>query len=186
MPKVDIVSRLPLEIGRRISDFLSPEDVGRAGPVSRIWKNCIHLYAFGLDVRGGAQLDKCSLIPIFRQFSALLIEKNAGYTLLTVSKGISFNKILNLAQEPEKGHPVLFREILPEIQKQFENIETKVVLISNALLRGCDHSNVSIQRNYLEEIECEMLDFVTMLALLFITHISSEEKQLFGYFTGRP
>jgi hypothetical protein len=102
----------------------------------------------------------------------LKIEGNAGFTLLTVPQGLSVNKLKQFA-------PQLFKPISLEIQDRFGNIETtetKVVLISNALLHGYSYSIGMIHQKLLEKIGCEMVDVVTMLALLVITHISSEEE----------
>jgi hypothetical protein len=204
---VDIVSQLPAELALRIFGYLSPEELGRVARVCKAWKvladtpglwRAFNMEKYfpllkvidgaawerylGLVVHDEPALNKRALMPILTQFSALPIEGNAGFTLFTMPKEVSLNTLRALAGTPKEGNPTVFRYIHSDVLEPFgdmESEETKVVLISNALLDGsCSLSAVDQQR-FLQEIGCKMADFVTMVALPVMTHIISG-KRLFN------
>ena len=113
-----------------------------------IWKNYVDLDAFGLDVEGeGDQTlsKRASLILILRAVKELtpLIEENAGVTLLTIPRGLTFTKLVALAESPKQGNSgrIVFWD---RFQQEFGEIpvdETYRIVISNSLLWSSSSPN---------------------------------------------
>ena len=200
---MDMVGSFPSELQQRIFWYLSPIDLGRAACVSRswnrainrselwqsldlkkyfpllkvidgsIWKKSISLEMHGLSVEDEPILDKRALCPLLHKFSSLPIEDHLGFTLLTIPKGLNLRKLKTIGLVPKKGNRCdLSRSILEPFERVIT--QSKVVLISNALLDGTRVLVEDEQEKFLKERECEVPDLLTMATLLTMTYITSQ------------
>lgn len=87
------------------------------------WITHVDLSSFGLDVTDAPPLNKHQAIPFLKRcLSSLPIEGNAGITVLTIPKGLTFNTLVKLAGSPKVGNIPKFRYIWDRISSEIGDI----------------------------------------------------------------
>jgi hypothetical protein len=177
-------------------------DLRKISPLLKVfdesdWAHHVDLSSFGLDVTDAPPLDKRRVIPVLRRcLYSFPIEENKGVTLLTIPKGLTFNKLVKLAESPKMGNITNFGYISHRVLKEIGNIpvdKTYRIVITNNVLKESQYSSVSKQKALLKKIGCEMPKTIEATALLVVTFMSSGEplydfydtrcsKQFFGCF----
>jgi hypothetical protein len=159
-------------------------DLRKISPLLKVfdesdWATYVDLSSFGLDVTDAPSLDKRRVIPVLRRcLSSFPIEENKGVTLLTIPKGLTFNKLVKLAESPKMGNITKFRYISDRVLKKIGNIpvnKTYRIVITNNILKESHYSSLSKQKALLKKIGCEMPKTIEVTALLVVTFMSSGE-----------
>ncbi|MCH9625595.1 MAG: hypothetical protein S4CHLAM123_07710 [Chlamydiales bacterium] len=111
------------------------------------------------------------LIPELKKFASLPIEDNAGFTLLTLPKGLSFNKLVEIAGSPKQENASLFAFIGVNFEDQLGDQATDTsctVLISNSILENSRSKTLANHQEIVGQYKCEMpgvLDAATVVVL---------------------
>ena len=196
-----VSKNLPDELALRIFGFLSPEELGRASCSCRewrrlasdqslwdafnlkelypgfnvidekVWEKHIELNALDIDATGAPSLDNRTLIPVVSRLSKQ-VEGGAGVTLLTIPKGLTFDKLLELPGAPARGL------VSKEFSEKFGDIpvdKTYVVAITNAILAN-SRNIYSEQEKLVNSLGCEMPRVLPVVALAVLTYVSSEKR----------
>jgi hypothetical protein len=155
------------------------------------WAKCFgELSRHGLSVADEPPINPRTSIPILEQFSSLpikklteeneegeRIEKDAGITLLTIPKGLTFNKLVKMAQENDK---VKFNPLRKSVRKfdigDVEVDKTSRLLITNNVLEGSRDLSFEEQGKLEESFKCERPDALAALALVVTTFINSGKR----------
>lgn len=138
-----------------------------------VWKGHVNLAVLGLDnLTIVSTFEKSKYMPKLIKFSKLNIEGNAGFTLLTIPMGLSFNKVTKL------GMP--FRHIWPELSQTLGDIEAKEtsrVLISNSIIESTRGMAVGMGENVIKALGASLPGLLPLTALLALTYLSSEDAK---------
>ncbi|MCC5832160.1 MAG: F-box protein [Chlamydiales bacterium] len=160
-------------------------DLRKISPLLKVfdesdWVTHLDLPSFNLDVVDAPPLDKFQAIPILkRSLYSLPIEGNAGITLLTIPKGLTFNKLVKLAGLPKVGNRPEFRYIWHSISSEIGDIEvdkTYRIVITNNVFKESRNLSVKAHKALLSKIGCEMPKIVEATVLLVVTFMSSGER----------
>ena len=203
------IESLPEELFLRIFGFLSPEALGGASRVCRewrrlasdqtlwdtfnlktfypgfnvidekIWEKHVDLKTLGIDATGAPSLDTRTLIPVIHDLSRQ-VESGAGVTLLTIPKGLTFNKLLKLAKTPKEGNTVRISKDWPDISQRLGGIpvdKTYIVAITNSVLANSRNLSVKDQQQLVSNLGYEMPRVLPAAALAILTYMSSPQEQ---------
>ena len=144
------------------------------------WVTRVDLSSFGLDVIDAPPLDKRQAIPFLKRcLSSLPIEGNAGITVLTIPKGLTFNTLVKLAGSPKVGNTAKFRYIWGRISSEIGDIpvdKTYRIVITNNVFKKSRNLSVSDQKALMSKIGCEMPRVLEATVLLVVTFMSSGER----------
>lgn len=144
------------------------------------WITHVDLSSFGLDVTDALSLDKRQAIPVLKRcLSSWPIEGDAGVTLLTIPKGLTFNKLIKLAGVPKRGNITHFRYIWDRISNEIGDIpvdKTYRIVITNNVFKEGRNLSVSDQIALVSKIGCEMPKVLEATVLLVITFMSSGKR----------
>lgn len=155
------------------------------------WKTHADLDALGISCDDIEPMDKITLIPqLFKFFARLkekgiLIEGNAGVTLLTVPRNLCMQILKKFAAEPKKGHRTLLKwndQLLFDTPVE----RTYRVLVTNSTLEGTRKQLIEEQEALLKKAEGKMLDPLTACTLMvadFVSSPSTTPEQLYINFT---
>ncbi len=105
---------------------------------------------------------------------------------MTIPKGLTFNKLVKLAESPKEGNIIKFIHISNRVLKEIGNIpvdKTYRIVITNNILKKSQYSSVSKQKALLKKIGCELPKTIEVTALLVVTFMSSGEPVYGGYYT---
>lgn len=188
-PKALLQARVVCRQWRRVSEDDSlckiPKNVNVIG--SDVWNTHVDLAALGLDVSDGPTLSKRAIALASRKFlSSVEIERDAGITLLTMPKGLTWIKLVALAKSPKAGNKTDFCYIYSKILDQFGGTsvtQTYVVAISNSVLENSRSLSFENQQALLVNSGCEVPGLLEMATLNIMTYISSPSElpiRLFG------
>jgi hypothetical protein len=167
-------------------------DLRKISPLLKVfdesdWATYVDLSSFGLDVTDAPPLDKRRVIPVLRRcLSSFSIARNRGVTFLTIPKGLTFNKLVKLAESPKAGNITKFIHISNRVLKEIGNIpvdKTYRIIITNSILKKSLYLSVSKQKALLKKIGCEMPKTIEVTALLVVTFMSSGESLYDVYYT---
>jgi len=146
----------------------------------RVWEACFGtkaLEAQGLTFDEIPPMNSLGMIRELCKFSQIPVEENAGFTVLTLPRGLTLNKMIALAAAPQAPHqPAVINYIYAPITAQYGDTPVEgggVVAISNGLLPGSRSRPVAEQRALVEHHGCQMPLVVEAVALLFLTNINS-------------
>ena len=130
-----------------------------------------------------------SAVAALRDIHRLQVEGNAGYTIITMPKGITINKVMaciaKLAAQgkfPTKAgqvHPG-FRDFWGRISTDLGEIATLqsyAFAISNSVFQGSRNRSYAAQRSSVRAEGCELPQVIEVITLLFLTYIASGERQ---------
>jgi len=144
------------------------------------WVTHVDLSSFGLDVTDAPPLDKRQAIPFLKRcLSSLPIEGNAGVTLLTIPKGLTFNTLVKLAGSPKVGNAAKFGYIWDRISSEIGDIpvdRTYRIVITNNVFKKSRHLSVSDQKALMSKIGCEKSKVLEATVLLVVTFMVSGER----------
>jgi hypothetical protein len=121
---------------------------------------------------------KINAIVVMRQFNAYLkVEENQGFTLLTISKGLSLNKLQEIAKSPMKGNAFdLHISDLSYLSKEFCEIaadKTYQFVITNNVLVGSKDRNIKPLVDHYIKCGLEIPKVLEVAALCTLTYIAS-------------
>lgn len=147
------------------------------------WSKYVDMSAYGLttedispcDVRKAtALLERVLSCPLMIE-----IEGNAGITLLTIPKGLTFNTLVKLAGSPKVGNAPEFRYIWYRISSEIGDTpvdKTYRIVITNNVFNKSRNLSVSDQKALVRKIGCEMPRVLEATVLLVVTFMSSGER----------
>ncbi len=145
-----------------------------------VWKAHIDLNKYQLSFEETHPLDNRQIIPLIKRlFATLKIENDAGITLLTLPKGLSYNKVKSFAQSPLKGNPTNFRYTWHRSPEELGNTlveKTHRVFITNDVIDSSRTLSLPNQKLLLENLKCQMPEVLTLTTLAILTYITSKEK----------
>jgi F-box-like len=116
------------------------------------------------------------------------VEEGQGITILTLPKGLTFNKVKAFAASHKIGNKTDFENIWARITEELGNKEieeTTTVAITNGIFKGSRNKSVEEQKKLVEGLNCEMPGLVSVAALAIMRFIISDADQpirLFGDF----
>jgi len=154
------------------------------------WEAHVDLSSLGLSIADAPPSDKRKEIPVLKRLlSSLSIEGNLGVTLLTIPKGLMFDKLVKLAGSPKFGHATNFKPIRNPTEMVFEDIiisvdKTYRIVITNNVLSESQSLSVRAQENLVHTSGCEMPSILEAATLLVVTYMSSQQRlynDLFAY-----
>ncbi|HSW86267.1 MAG TPA: F-box protein [Rhabdochlamydiaceae bacterium] len=149
----------------------------------RMWNAHFDLNVFGLSLRNEPILDKRKEIPFIKKlFATLKIEGDAGITRLTLPQGLTFNKLVNLADSPKQGDPASFKDVWSYITKVLGEIsvdKTQVIYISNSILEGSRNLDDEELPQFARGTGCEMPEVLPAATLAILTYVCFQ-KRLYG------
>ena len=144
---------------------------------SQVWNDHIDLNAFGLSFADAEPLNKRKVIlELKRLFAVLKVEGDAGITLLTIPKGLSFNKLVKLAGCPIKGNKAAFKYIWDRITAELGDVvvqKTYRVAITNNILVGSRDKSSYVQQLLVKKFGCDKPKMIDAVALAILSFISS-------------
>ena len=148
------------------------------------WTSHVDLSSFSLSVEDAPPLNKRQVILLMeRKVTSQPIEGNSGVTLMTIPKGLTFNKLVQLAKVPKMGNVTQFR-FYEDISRRFGDFpvdKTYRLLITNNVFRN----NQKLLRNFfrkmpridpkknIEKIGFEIPKLLEITALFVITNMKS-------------
>lgn len=204
--KLDPTTSLSEEISMLIFSYLKPKDLGRSCLVNKQWRRLasdstlwnafnlreifpslkvfdeidwashIDLSSFGLDVTDAPPLDKRTAISFINRSLSLPIERNAGVTLLTIPKGVTYNILVKVAGSPKMGNITQFKDIPDCIPNEIGDIpvdKTYRIVITNSIFKNSRNLSVSAQEALVSKIGCDMPKILEAMVLLIMTFMSS-------------
>ena len=185
-----------------IVDYLEPEELGKSALVNRQWKrltdaalsrytldgfkraypgfNVIgtdfwapYAAAYGIDATD-EPLDTRTLreraLAVSRM--SMHVEGGLGVTLLTMPKGLTFNKLIQFARD--ENVPIAY--VWPSIFEILGNrgvTATQIAVITNSIFQGSRNSSVTAQQALVKGMGCEMPDMLTVATLAIATYKNS-------------
>jgi hypothetical protein len=154
-----------------------------------IWNRCIDLKAFDLQVSDLAPLDQHKTILQLKKLFNVKVENDAGFTLLTIPKGLTINKLIEIAKSPKQGSATRFHYICQEILKHFGDMKvenTYRIMISNSILKGTRDQPVNSLQEMLSQIGCEIPRAIELATLCVLSYISALEFPPPRLYADRP
>lgn len=161
------------------------EDLGKFFPSLNIfdeacWKKYVDLSSFGLDVKDISPLDNRILTAVLKRYlSSLQIEKNSGFTLLTIPKGLTLNKLIKIAELTESWNIKNFNLVATHILSTFGDMsvdKTYRIVITKNILEGSRSLSIRDQKDLLHKFGWEMPKILELITLLVVTHMISQER----------
>ncbi|MCC5832596.1 MAG: F-box protein [Chlamydiales bacterium] len=144
------------------------------------WKTHVDLSSFGLDVSDAPPLDKRQAIPFLKRcIYSLSIEENAGVTLLTIPKGLTFKKLVKLAGSFKGENRPRFRYIWDRISSEIRDIpvdKTYRLVITNNVFKNSRNLSTSDQEALVKERGCEIPSLLEAATLLVVTYMSTQQR----------
>lgn len=150
----------------------------------KVWRKCFGeaaLMAQGLSFKEAPSLQSLNGLRFLNQLSCVPVEYNAGFTLLTLPKGLTLNKLIKLAAKPQSGHqPAVIAYIHPSILalEGDKPIQEGVVAISNGLLVDSKNKSVEEQSSLVARYGCQMPRIVEAVTLCFLNCIHSSTTEI--------
>lgn len=137
-----------------------------------VWTEAL-LSRYWLSIAEAPNVDERTLIgAVGRMFPH--VENNKGVTVLIIPKGLSFNKMVQIA----KDHSVPIHYVWNEVTQQLGSTETgvsKIAIMTNNVLTGSRNQTVADQHEQSGLVGCEMPDVVSALALLVLTYMRASD-----------
>ena len=147
------------------------------------WVTHVDLSAYGLTTGDIPPCDARKATTLLERVlsSPLMteIEENAGITVLTIPKGLTFNTLVRLAGSPKVGNTPKFRFIWDRISSEIGDIpvdKTYRIVITNNVFKKSRNLSVSDQKALASKIGCEMPRVLEATVLLVVTFMSSGER----------
>lgn len=144
-----------------------------------IWHAHINCPKFGLSVEL-SPTEKVTLkicaITIIKKFNVnLKVEKDQGFTLLTIPKGLTLNKLKKIAEAPIKGNSFYIADMSGVLKEFGEVITERVyqIVITNNVLVESKSKNTKIILDYYKKFEIEIPSLLEVAALCSLTYITS-------------
>jgi hypothetical protein len=149
-----------------------------------VWKKHVDLIKFGLSLEDVRPLDKRAVIPLLRRlFTSGLVEKDAGWTLLTIPKNLGFKNCMKIAQSPKEGNATkVIISFLDDGKIPADKSVNKTyrILISNDLLNKSKRYLYSSDEKFVKEMGCQMPSELEVMTFLVMTYFVSNER-LYGF-----
>ncbi|MCH9625498.1 MAG: hypothetical protein S4CHLAM123_06740 [Chlamydiales bacterium] len=142
------------------------------------WTKYVDLNQWDLSFEDLVPLENKMMIPELKKFASLHIEEDAGFTLLTLPKNLSFNKLVEIATSQQHGNTTPFENYLDERARLQLNLITDTsytILISNKPLKGSRGKTIQEQQQIVRECKCAIPGVLDVAALLALTHIIEGE-----------
>lgn len=153
------------------------------------WEKYVDLKSLQMKIQIPAITEKDISKILTKMFRTLKIEGAAGISLITIPQNMTLNKLVKIAQEPKTGNKTDCRFISPEIvQKYGDNptTTTKVYAVTNSVLQKSKDLSLKERKKLLKSSNCELTDFIVIVALSIMTHISSSQSPPLSLFSYKP
>ena len=138
----------------------------------KVWEAHVDMKTYGLDASGDFPQDK-QLIKTLKNFSSLQVESESGITLLTLPRGLTFNKLQEFARSSKESNATQFGYIASGISEEFGDIaigQTCRVVITNNVLQGSRHLSVAAQQDLLDILGCKLPEMLTVATVVILTY----------------
>ena len=164
-------------------------DLRKFSPLLKIfdeldWTTHIDLSSLSLSIADAPPLDKRKVIPVLKRLlSSLSIEGNSGVTLLTIPKGLTLNKLVNLAGSPKLGNATNFGDIWSSISAKLGDIpvdKTYRIVITNNILMASRNLSLRAHKKLVHKFGCEMPSILEAATLLTVRYMSSQQTLCSG------
>jgi len=161
------------------------------------WAKHVDLSSLGLSVADAPKLDKYQQIPaIMRLLSSLSIEKNSGVTLLTMPKGFTLRKLVELTGPPNSSseprmppNVIVFIPLrdgtifgggiwryLAKENRDIPVDKTYRIVITNNILSGSRNLSFLNHEKMVHNLGCEIPKALEVVTLIALTYIRSQQS----------
>jgi len=148
------------------------------------WKTHVDLERFKLSVDDEPALDKRVVIPfLVKRISTSVhrIARNTGITILTMPKGLTLNKLVELAQSPKEGKSVPLADIPYFISDEMRNLPVnqtyRLIITNNVFEKQNGRLSFEDQDKLILEIGCTIPRALEAATLIAATCMRSNEEQ---------
>jgi hypothetical protein len=143
------------------------------------WETYVDLKSLGLEINDEPQIGTRTFIQDMKKiYFRTEVQENDGLTLLTLPKGLTFDKLVTLASSPKKGNATSFAYIGSFIADALGsnacNETCRIVITNNILKNSCNLSIID-QRKLVNSAGCELPKMLEVATLLILTYIKSGE-----------
>ncbi len=144
------------------------------------WKHYFDLSRFGLSFDNAPFLDLERTASQLRSLQEKLsIEGDAGVTLLTLPRGLTFNKLDELGKSPRSGEGMKFRYIWDGFTDAHGNdalSSTKRIVITNNVLNNTRKKSLDDQKALVGDLGCRLPRTLEVAALCTTTFIATGKR----------
>ncbi len=142
-----------------------------------IWRAHVDLEKLKLDLTVDPPVNKRSIIPLIHKFiSTVHVEGDKGITYLTMPKGLTVAKVIDLAKSPKGANQtVVFANV--HFEHNFKDTpinETYSILITNSVISESRKLSFQGHQQLLNELGCEMPGVLEALTLAILSYKTSE------------
>ncbi len=140
----------------------------------RDWETHVDLDAHSLSLEDEPSLG--NIMEVVRQHILLPLRCDEGASILTIPKGLSVNKLIQIAVSPKDGYKLLFGNVCPILLDAIGDCVTEKtyrVVISNDVLETTRSKSLDAQREIVASLGCSLPKAVEALALIVFMYIKS-------------
>lgn len=169
----EVGSQDPLWRSFHISEVFSDPVIDQ-----RVWEHYIELEEYGLVFEKKGRLcheNKQHYIDVDHMGSE--VERGQRFTILTLPKGLSVNKIIAFTGATKQGNATQFEYINAKFIEDYgdeELPETITIAITNGVFEGSRNESVAEHIVRVIRLKCEMPEVLTVMALAMMRFISSD------------
>ena len=127
--------------------------------------------AYGIDATEEPSLDKRTPRKLAYVVSRMsrYVEGGLGVTLLTMPKGLTFNKLIQFAENEHVPVYYVWPRVLEVLGNQ-EVTATQIVVITNSIFQGSRNSSATAQQACVKGMGCAMPEMLTVATLAIATY----------------
>ncbi len=148
---------------------------------STVWKRCFDPTVLadkeGICFEEDSSEPTLEMIEELERLQTVPVEGNKGWTVLTIPKGLTLNKLIKLVAAPQPEIPPLVVGVTPRFSKEVNRnlpiARTYRVAISNSILEGSRNESYEVQKNVVREASCEMPVVLEVVALCVLKYLNS-------------
>jgi hypothetical protein len=145
----------------------------------QVWEKHIDLDEYGLVFEEGSEprITKREYVEI--EHWASQVEKGQRVSILTLPKGLSMNKMLQIGIAPKEGNVFEFIYTSPEVNQLYgddELKETTIAVVTNGVFQGSRELCLATQRKLVENLKCEMPQLLPFKAHIILRGIRSNPE----------
>jgi len=141
-----------------------------------VWEKHIDLEQYGLVFEEGSEPRITIREYIEVELWASQVEKGQRVSILTLPKGLSLKKMLQIGTAPKEGKVFEFNYTSPEVNELYgdqELEETIIVVVTNGVFKGSRGISSVKQRKLVENLKCEMPHLLPFKAHIILRGIRS-------------
>ena len=146
----------------------------------KVWKDHVDLVKSGLSFDDAQPLKKrAAILELKRLFAVLKVEDDAGITLMTIPKGLSFDKLAPLAGCPIMSEKSIDRYTWTQLMQDLGDITAqktyRVAITTNIIVNTTDMRSYE-QQDLVNTLGCEKPKMIEVMALAILTLSSSSAQ----------